>query len=72
MFKNWLRSPAWGDVPLNGAQVLVGAAIMILIAGAAFVSLQDHHDNKSLEISSQSRSAHRYVPSDAQWATLPG
>ena len=70
MFKNWLRSPAWGDAPLNGAQVLIGAAIMILIAGAALISLHDQHNGKSLEVSSQSRTAQRYVPSDAQWATL--
>ena len=70
MFKIWLRSQVWGHVPLTGVQVLIGAAIMFLIAGAAVVSLRDHHDGKSLEISSQSRNGQRYVPSEAQWATL--
>ena len=70
MFKTWLRSPVGGRLPLTGAQVLLGVAIIAVIAGIALVSLPEHHDGRSLEISSQSRSTQRYVPTEAQWATL--
>jgi cobalt-zinc-cadmium efflux system membrane fusion protein len=70
LFKKRLRSPFGERAPLTGAQIVIGAAIVLLIGGVAYISLRDQHDNKSLEISSQSRRALRYTPTDAQWATL--
>ncbi len=70
MFKNLLRSPVWGNVPLSGAQIAIGMAIITLIAGTAFISLREPHDGKSLEVSSQARRTQHYTPTEAQWATL--
>src|ERR1044072_4765578 len=70
LFNNFLRSPVWGRVPLNGAQVLVGAAAGVAVAGGVVFFWPHEHHDKSIEISSQSRRTTRYVPSPAQWATL--
>ena len=70
LFKNLFRSPLWGRVPLRGAHVAVGVAIIAVVGGGVFVSMRQHRDDKALEVSSQSRRTMRYTPTAVQWATL--
>src|SRR2546423_13195255 len=45
-------------------------AIVAFAASVVFISTREHHDPKTIEISSQSKRGQRYYPTDAQWATL--
>ena len=70
LFKKLFRSPLWGRVPLRGAHVVVGVAIIAVVGGGVLVSMLQHRDDKAIEVSSQSRRTTRYMPTAAQWATL--
>lgn len=72
----WPRCPEWLRTALGKRQTLVVVAVVAVAAGAAvYASVPDKRSSKATvgadtEVSSQSKRPARFVPTQAQWASL--
>jgi cobalt-zinc-cadmium efflux system membrane fusion protein len=64
------RSSIRGRATSGYGQALILVAVILLGASAGYVATRDHHNTKTIEVSSQAKRGQRYHPTDAQWASL--